>query len=109
MLLLTFNTTFDLSFDNIFDSHLSSILVQYLSVEEIFCKLGMLSKNLNAIVNQLKSYKQLWVNKFIMEFTSNEGMKQLKSDMDLIGDDDHCKTYLVDHFHEYIVLFQDLK
>jgi hypothetical protein len=61
LFLLTFRTSFDLNLESVFDPQLSSILVQYLTVEEIFLKLGMLNKNFNTIVNQLKQYKNLWV------------------------------------------------
>lgn len=109
LLLLTFNTQFDYSLEGVFDTQLSSVLVMFLTTEEIFLKLALLNKSFYQIANQMKNYKHIWVHKFVHEFTSNDGLKQLHSDIELIADPDHAKIYLEDHYLEYLQIFADLK
>ena len=103
---MTFNTTY--KFETVFDTQLCSLLVQYLSVEDIFLNLAVLNRDYRDTVAKLKEYKLLWVSKFVNEFTSEEGLRTLSNDLDLIENDDHCKTYLVDHYTEYVSKFVDL-
>lgn len=51
LLLLTFNTQFDFSLEGVFDAQLTSVLVQFLSADDIFMKLALLNKSFNHIVN----------------------------------------------------------
>ena len=77
---LTLNRQRQLTFVQVFDQQLCSILVHYLSAQDIFLVLGCLSKEYNLIVNKFKSYKHLWYSHFIAEFESNQGTKMMKKE-----------------------------
>ena len=51
---------------------ISSILVDFLTLEEVFFKFGLLNKNFHQIVQNLKLYPKVWQQKYIQEFQSNE-------------------------------------
>lgn len=84
-------------------------LCQYLSVSEIFNKLALLNKGFCQIVNKMNTMRHLWLSHFVFEFSSLSQRKQLVQDLELIGDPDHCFTYLEDHAVEFIEQFPDLK
>jgi len=68
----------DLTFETTFTKEISSIFIDFLSLEELFYKFNLLNKNFHNIVEALKSYPKVWKNKYIQEFMSNEDRKRRK-------------------------------
>ena len=55
---------------------MSSILVESLSMSDIFLKFCLLNKNFCHIFEKLKTYPKLWKIKFVQEFTNNKDRKE---------------------------------
>ena len=58
------------NFESTFNKEISSILLENLSIPEIFTKFILLNKNFNSILESLKSYPKLWRIKYLQEFVS---------------------------------------
>jgi competence CoiA-like predicted nuclease len=64
------------TFETTFTKEISSILVEFLTLPEVFFKLNLINKNFHSIVELLKNYPKLWTEKFLQEFQSNEDINQ---------------------------------
>jgi len=63
-------------FDQTFNKEISSILLEHLTISEIFLKFNLLNRNFNSIVENLKTYPKLWRIKYLQEFLSAVDKKQ---------------------------------
>lgn len=57
-----------LTLESTFNREISSILVDFLTLEEVFFRFGMLNRNFRGIVESLKNYQRVWHQKYIQEF-----------------------------------------
>lgn len=55
---------------------MSSILVESLSMSDIFLKFCLLNKNFYHVLEKLKTFPKLWKIKFVQEFTNNKDKKE---------------------------------
>ena len=53
------------TFESTFSKELSSILMELLTVDNIFLKFILLNKNFYSMVQQLKQYPKLWKIKYL--------------------------------------------
>jgi hypothetical protein len=56
------------TFESTFGRELSSILIDFMTLNEVFHKYALLNKNFSFIVDGLKSYSKVWREKFVQEF-----------------------------------------
>jgi hypothetical protein len=60
------------TFESTFTKEISSILIEFLTLPEIFFKFRALSKDCRNILETLKSFPKLWRVKYMQEFMSQE-------------------------------------
>ena len=66
------------SFEETFNKEICSILVEFLTIHEVFQKFPLLNKNFKNILESLKSFPKLWKIKYLQEFisTKDKGRKK---------------------------------
>jgi hypothetical protein len=57
-----------LNFQKVISLEISFVLADFLTVSDIYQKLGLLNKNFAKISQQLKDCKTIWMSKFVFEF-----------------------------------------
>ena len=67
-----------LTFESTFNKEISSIFIDFLTLEEVFFKFKLLNRDYNHLVESLKNYDRVWKIKYIQEFVSNEDRKRKK-------------------------------
>ena len=60
------------SFQSTFNVEICSILVEIMSMEDVFLKFNLLNKNFNDVMEKLKKFPKLWKMKFLQEFISDK-------------------------------------
>lgn len=60
------------NFDSTFQKELSTILIDFMTLDEVFNKFAILNKKFNGIVTSLKTFNRVWREKYVQEFQSND-------------------------------------
>ena len=65
-----------ITFEDTFSKEISSILSEFLCLEETFLQFNLLNKNFSSIMRQLQNYPRLWKNKYLQEFICSKDKQE---------------------------------
>lgn len=73
----------NLTLEGILNNEIASILVENLTLEDIFLTFARLNKSFHSIVEDLKGYPKLWKIKFAQEFDCRKYGPRITSNQDI--------------------------